>query len=57
MIRDNVREQRPYIFDKTDIKNWKATLEEFQRLGLIDANQLLTNAGQDFFDSDPFARE
>jgi len=55
LLRDPIRAARPYIFERTDLDNWRSILDEFKRLGLIDDNSLLTNAGHAFFDADPFA--
>lgn len=56
LIRDRVREARPHIFQPYDIEHWKETCEEFQRLGLIDSRQYLTETGKKFFRGDPFLR-
>lgn len=56
LIRDEVRKARPHIFQPYDIKHWRETCEEFQRLGLIDSRQYLTEAGRKFFRGDPFSR-
>lgn len=55
MVRDPIREARPYIFPHAEIKNWRGIVGEFQRLGLIDENKMLTPQGRVFFNSDPFA--
>jgi hypothetical protein len=54
LLRDPVRQARPHIFDAADIADWPSIVEEFQRLGLIDDRQELTDTGRKFFRSDPF---
>jgi hypothetical protein len=54
LLRDPVRRARPVVFELEDINNWQSIVEEFQRLGIVDTKQNLTDAGRRFFARDPF---
>jgi hypothetical protein len=54
LLRDPVRRARPMIFESDDINNWSGIVEEFQRIGVIDAKQNLTDTGRKFLAGDPF---